>query len=134
MDYTWNLIDEQGQPPIGFIEMYESPTDGRAKILAIINYFPQLPDSNYEKEATITLFYEGAKETITDGYFHWILNDLSEMITINEDKRYPQKTSKKIEYSQIQFYIVEKLPQLKYYTHGDYAIIDNFKENKKNET
>ena len=131
MDYIWSKIEEHGQPAIGFIEIYKSDTDGKANILAIINYFPQLPFSDYEKHATITLYYEGTKNSITDGFFHWILDDLSEIIRNNEDKNFSQKTEKRIEHSQIQFYIVDKLPDLTYYTHGDYAIIDNCNENKK---
>jgi hypothetical protein len=128
MDYTWDRIEIHGQSAIGFIEIYKSDTDGKAKILATINYFPQLPFSDYKKEATITLFYEGTKESITKGFFHWILDDLSEIIQNNEDKMYPQKTDKKIEYSQIQFYTVDKLPKLNYFTHGDYTFLDDVNE------
>jgi hypothetical protein len=129
MDYKWEKIEGHGQATIGFLEIYKSRPDNRANILAIINYFPQLPFSNYEKSATITLFYEGTKGSITDGYFHLILDDLSEIIINNEDKMFPHKTDKKIEYSQIQFFTVSKLPELNYFSHGDYTFDNEGKEN-----
>jgi hypothetical protein len=40
---------------------------------------------------------------------------------------FPQETNKKIDHTQIQFYIVEKLPKLNYYTHGDFGFIKETK-------
>jgi hypothetical protein len=122
MNYRWEKIEGHGQSAIGFLEIYKSEIDNQASILAVINYLPQLPFSNYEKNATITLFYEGTVGSITDGYFHWILDDLSEIIRNNENKMFPNKTDKKIECSMVQFYTVSKLPELNYFTHGDYAV------------
>ena len=121
MDYEWKKIEKHGQPAIGFIEVYETITKYRVKVLAIINYFPQLPFSGYEQQATVTFYYEGAQETITDGLFHSINDDLCEIIKNNEEKMYPEKTEKKIDHTQIQFYLVDKLPKLSYFTHGDYS-------------
>jgi hypothetical protein len=122
MDYKWEKIEDHGQPAIGFIEIYKSDLDNKANALAVINYFPQLPSRGYEQEATITLYYDGTKDSISDGFFHWIFNDLSEIIANNEEKMFQEKTGKKIKHSQIQFFIVDKLPNLIYYSHGDYAI------------
>ena len=123
MDYEWKKIEEHGQPTIGFIEVYKTVIEFQAKILAVINYFPQLPFSEYEQQATVTFYYEGAKETLTDGLFHSINDDLCEIIVNNEEKMFPQKTKKRLDHTQIQFYIVDKLPKLNYYTHADYAVM-----------
>jgi len=123
MDYEWKKIEEHGQPAIGFIEIYKTDINDQAKVLAIINYFPQLPFSDYEQQATVTFYYEGTEETITKGLFNSINNDLCEIILNNEKKMYPQETDKKIDQTLIQFYIVDKLPKLNYYSHGDFGII-----------
>jgi len=122
MNFSWNKIEEYGQPASGFLEMYKSDTGNRGKILAIINSFPQLPFSNYEKHVTITIFFDGIKALITDGFFHWVLDDLSDIIKGNEPHFFQEKTDKKLEHSQVQFYFVSKLPDLEYFTHGDYAL------------
>jgi hypothetical protein len=124
MDYEWKKIEEHGQPAIGFIEVYETIIECRAKVLTIINYFPQLPSSGYEQQATVTFYHEGAKETITDGLSHSIKDDLCEIIKNNEEKMYPQKTEKKIKHTQMQIYLVDKMPKLNYFSHGDYAGFD----------
>jgi hypothetical protein len=122
MDYEWKKIEEHGQAAIGFIEIYETEIKNRAKVLAIINYFPQLPFSQYEQQATVTFYYEGSEEQITKGLFRSISNDFLELIVNNAEKKFPQKTEKKLDHTQNQFYIVDKLPKLKYYTHGDFGV------------
>ena len=124
MDYKWEKIEEHGQSAIGFLEMYKSTLDNQAKILAVVNYFPQLPFSNYKEEATVNFYFEGNEGILRKSLFRSINNDMGEIILSNKQKMFPEKTNEKIEHTQIQFYIVEKIPALKYYTHGDFAIIE----------
>ena len=75
MNYIWEKALKEGQKAIGFVEVYTSEIKEK-NVKAIINYLPQFPDSNDQKDAHITLFFEGQQTDITDGLFHWMYDDI----------------------------------------------------------
>ena len=123
MNYTWRKTFEKGQNAIGFIEVYTSVIKGR-NVTAIVNYLPQFPDSSYQKDAHITLFFEGQRADITDGLFHWMYDDICEIVKSNEEMKY-QASARALSYLLTQTFLVEKMPDFEYFTHGDYGFTEN---------
>lgn len=68
----------------------------------------------------IKLFFEGQQSDITDGLFHWLYDDICEIVKSNEVMMYPHKTMP-LSFLLTQTFLLEKLPNLEYLTHGDYA-------------
>jgi len=119
MENKWNKDLDEGQPAIGFVEIY-STTVYEMPLKAIINYFPQLLDDNNKRNVSVTVFIVGTKEKITKSIFYEIMNDIGEIIKSSEPLKY-SKDSNSISYMMIQSFFVNKLPDLRYYTHGDFS-------------
>ena len=118
MNYNWETTLEKGQTAIGFLEVYESVIKGR-NVRALVNYLPQFLDRD-EKNAHVTLFFEGARTELTDGLFHWIYDDLCDIVKSNEAMKY-QERGKPFSLLFTQTFLVDNLPEFKYLTHGDYT-------------
>ena len=103
MDYKWEKIEEHGQPPNGFLEMYKSTLDNQAKILAVDNYFPQLPFSNYKEEATVNFYFEGNEGIFRKSLFRSINNDMGEIILSNKLKCFQKKQMKRLSIHKFNF-------------------------------
>jgi hypothetical protein len=123
MNNTWEKALENGQESIGFVDVYTSNVEGK-KVKAIINYLPQFQDNNNNKQVHITLFFEGSKSDITDGLFHWIYDDICELIQENIDLRFTRK-SEPLDFVYTQTFIVKNIPEFEHYTHGDYGLSAN---------
>jgi hypothetical protein len=122
MNYSWRKTLEKGQKAIGFLEVYISVIEGR-NVAAIVNYLPQFPDSNYQKDAHITLLFEGQRTDITDGFFHWMYDDICDIVKSNEKMKY-QESAKSLSYLLTQTFLVDKIPDFEYLTHGDYGFTE----------
>jgi hypothetical protein len=119
--YEWEKIEDKGQPAIGFVQIYVSSANGH-NLKAIINYLPQFPDSDQKRRAHVTLFFEGKKENLTDGMFHWIYDDIYELIKLYESDKF--KDSEPIEQFMIQTLVLDEIPDFSLLSHGDYSGIE----------
>lgn len=120
MDYNWTIEKENGQPDIGYVFKCTTNADG-IQILATVYCFPKLDQFANNKIASVSVFWECEKEKITDGFFHWIMNDIYEIIKCNENSLF-DKSLNPLDMAMTQHFFVPKLPNLQYFTHGDYAI------------
>ncbi len=120
--YEWEKIEDRGQLAKGFVQIYVSNADGH-NLKAIINYLPQLPDSDQKKRAHVSLFFEGKKENLTDGMFHWIYDDIYELIKLHENDKF--KASEPIEHFITQTLLLDKIPDFSLLSHGDYSGIED---------
>jgi len=123
MENSWVKELEEGQYAIGFVEVYSTKVNGMP-LKAIINYFPQLLDDNNKRNISVTVFIVGNKEKITKSLFYEMMNDIGEIVKNSEPLKF-NKESPSIPYMITQSFFVEKLPELKYYTHGDFDISKN---------
>lgn len=119
--YNWEKVEDRGQPAIGFVQIYVSSADGH-NLKAIINYLTQFPESDQKKRAHVTLLFEGKKENLTDGMFHWIYDDLYELIKLHESDKF--KDYEPIEHFMTQTLVLDKIPDFTLLSHGDYSGIE----------
>ena len=109
----------EGQKAIGYIEKYAAVVEGMP-IQAIVNYLPEFPSRGKQREAHLTLIVEGVREQITDGLFHRILDDLTDMLVSKQTDFYRDDTVP-LKYAFTQWFLVETMPDIQYFTHGEYA-------------
>ena len=113
MNYEWNkIVDERSCNDIGAVEVYTTvakSNHSQNHVLSIISYPPECISGS----VNICLYFKGVKEAITDGYFHWIMNDLADLAMQNYSGEKPFFT---------QTFIVSELPDISYFTHGDFSI------------
>lgn len=123
MNYTWTKQIEKGQRAIGYIEIYTTNANG-IHIKAIINYFPNLEQFAKNKVCHATVFFESEKQNITDGFFHWIYDDLLYLVSTQENVKFETGTN---DFNMMitQTFITRKLPVFGYFTHGDYSKSEN---------
>ena len=67
------------------------------------------------------IFWNCKKSEITDGFFHWVMDDIGELIKENEKNLFDSEL-KNIELIMSQQFFCEKLPEIEYFTRGDYFI------------
>jgi hypothetical protein len=122
MDYNWEKKLDVGAPHKGYVEIYETVTD-RAKVRAIINYLPNLNQFSNNKICHTTLLLTCQKDDITDGYFHWILDDICDLIVLQENIKFPAGM---LDFKTMftQHFFVNELPEMIYFNNGDYSIPD----------
>jgi len=122
MIYKWNLKEQHGQLSIGFHEVYEAEGERAESYLVLINYLPQLDSINNERVVHTTLFIANSDHKITDGKLHWIHDDLGALIKEKESTYFEKESAPpSIFFTEIHF--VEEIPNIKYYSHGDYGIL-----------
>lgn len=120
MDYDWIKILDEGQRPIGYIEVYETTAENDIKIRAIITYYPDLNQFSKNRICNVTILFVCEKKDITDGFWHWVLDDITELISNQEEMKF-DKEMKKFETMFTQQFFVKELPEMIYFTHGDYS-------------
>lgn len=123
MDYEWNLKAKNGQPAIGYQLIYETIADG-IPILTTIYCFPKLDQFGNNKIASVSVFWNCDENDITDGFFHWVLDDIGDLIKANENTLFDSQLNK-IEIMFTQQFYCKTLPNIDYFTHGDYYIGNN---------
>lgn len=121
-NYKWKKIEDRGQKPIGFIQIFSSQANDH-NVRVIINYLPQFPDSDQKRRIHVTLFFEGKKEELTDGMFHWIYDDVHELTKLHENDKF--KESEPIEHILTQTLLFDQIPDFKLLSHGDYTGIED---------
>jgi len=119
MNYEWTRTLEKGQRSKGYIEIYETIAQN-INIRAIINYYPKLNEFSNNKICNVTIFYTCEKKDITDGFFHWISDDICELISKQENLKY-ESGMNNFKTMFTQHFIVKKLPDMEYFSHGDYG-------------
>jgi len=119
MNYSWQKTLSKGQKEIGYIEIYETVANN-ISIRAIISYFPNLNQFNNNKICSVSIAYSCKNSDVTSGFFHSINNDITQLIQSNEDICF-ESTMNKFEFMMTQQFFVKKLPELEYYTHGDFS-------------
>lgn len=120
MTFEWLLKEHHGQYSVGFREVYETKESEEVSCMAILYYYPQLDSTNNKKIIHLTLFFVGSKQDLSDGLFHWIHDDICELVKIKEGDYYRVSGNPfSIIYSEVCF--LKELPILEYYTHGDYS-------------
>jgi len=120
MDYEWIVKKIEGQPAIGYEFICESKTNN-IPVMAAIYCFPKLDQFGSHKIATVTIFWECNKSDITDGFFHWVLDDIGQIIKDKEKSIFDESLNP-IEIMLTQQFFCKKLPNVEYFTHGDYYI------------
>ena len=120
MDYKWSVKKIEGQPAIGYNFICETIANN-IPIMAIIYCFPKLNQFGNYKIATVTVFWECTKTDITDDFFHGVLDDIGEIIQGRDDLVFDESLNP-IKIMLTQQYFCKKLPNLGYFTHGDYYI------------
>jgi hypothetical protein len=61
-------------------------------------------------------------EEMTDGLFHWIYDDLSNIVKSKEDA-YFEASATNLQYIITQTLAIDRMPELQLFSHGDYATI-----------
>ena len=120
MNYKWNVSKHEGQAAIGYVFSCETIAEN-IPVMAMINCFPKVNQFGNNKIASIVIFWECNKDKVTDGLFHWVMDDVGEIIKNNECCLF-DNSLQKFDSMMSQHYFVEKLPKLTYFTHGDYAV------------
>lgn len=120
MDYEWSVKKIEGQPAIGYNFICETKAND-IPIMAAICSLPKLDQFGSNKIATVTVFWKCKKSDITDGFFHWVLNDIGEIIKEKEMTIFDGSLNP-IEIMFTQQFFCNNLPNLQYFTHGDYYI------------
>lgn len=123
MEYEWKKTLAEGQEPIGYIEIYETIAKNDEKninIRTIINYYPKLNEFSNNKICNVTIFYACEKKDITDSFFHWISDDICELISNQENTKY-ESGMNNFKTMFTQHFFGKKLPDMEYFTHGDYS-------------
>lgn len=120
MEYEWKLKTKAGQPAIGYQLVYETVAKN-IPILVTIYCFPKLNEFGDNKIASTVIFWNCKKSGITDGFIHWVMDDIGELIKENEKNLFDSEL-KNIELIMSQQFFCEKLPEIEYFTHGDYFI------------
>ena len=123
MNFDWQRKLKRGQVATGFIEIFETNSKN-VNIRAIINYFPQFDQFDKNKICSVIVFYECSKIEISDGFFHWINDDIIDLIKENESEYY-SKDLNNFEFMMLQNYLCKKLPEIEYFSHGDYSAIES---------
>jgi hypothetical protein len=121
MTYKWRLKEYHGQPSTGFHEVYESTGEWEESYLALINYLPNIDSVTNERIVHATLFIANSGHKITDGKFHWIHDDIGNLIKENKSTYFGEEISSPSTFF-TEIYFVDELPNINYYTHGDFGI------------
>ena len=119
MGYNWESkvsITTEGN---GTIDAYQAVADS-LEILAILSYSPILPISPKEKHIVALLFIKGEKSNLTDGQFHWIHDDLAEIVENRCGNIYAETGS--VEFYLTNVLFVDELPNIDYFSHGTYSL------------
>ncbi len=119
MDYKWNKVINAGQKAIGYIDIYETNAKG-IDIRAIVNFYPNIEQFGDNRICNTTILYSCSKSDITDAFFHFINDDIIKLIQGEETEKF-DSTTKKFELMMTQQFFVKELPEMDYFTHGDYS-------------
>ena len=122
MNYEWDNIVSEGQPGEGYCDVYNAIVDS-ISVRIIVSYFPNLKQFNKNKVCSVTAFYACHKKEITSGKFHWIMDDVVELIQEVESERYEPSMSK-FNVMMTQHFFVKEMPDMEYSTHGTYSAKD----------
>jgi len=90
-------------------------------VRAVISFFPQITGRSNQKQVNVCLFFEGEKADLTDGLFHWIYDDIGEIVKRKEGE-YFDGNAEELEYMITQTLLVDRMPQFDLISNGDYAI------------
>ena len=120
MNYKWNVKKIEGQPAIGYEFICEAIAND-IPVLSTIYCFPKQDEFGNHKIATVTIFWECERKDISDGFFHWVLDDIGQVIKEKENKLFDISLDN-IEIMLTQQFFCKKIPELEYFTHGDYFI------------
>jgi len=120
MNYEWELASKKGQKGIGYVEVHSTIAKDH-HVRAVISFFPQITGRSNQKQVNVCLFFEGEKADLTDGLFHWIYDDIGEIVKQKEGE-YFVNNSEKLEYMVTQTLLVDRMPQFDLISNGDYAI------------
>ena len=121
MIYEWQLRETHGQPSTGFHEVYESEGERAESYLVLINYLPQLDSITNKRVVHAALFIANSDQKITDGKFHWINDDIGTLIKEKESTYFKKESASPSTFF-VEIHFVDELPNIKYYSHGDYGI------------
>ena len=105
---------------VGYVEVYNTTAKGH-RISAVISFLPQITGHSNQRQVNVCLFFEGKKVELTDGFFHWIYDDIRDIVQEKENE-YFNSDSEALEYMITQTLIVDRMPQLDLVSNGDYAI------------
>ena len=120
MNYEWERASERGQKGVGYVEVYNTTAKGH-RISSVISFLPQITDHSNKRQVNVCLFFEGKKVELTDGFFHWIYDDIGDIVQEKESE-YFNSGSEALEYMITQTLIVDRMPQLDLVSNGDYEI------------
>ena len=123
MDYNWTLKKQSGQPALGYHRIYETNAE-EVPVLVTIYCLPKLDVLGNKKIATVSVFWGCNEGRITDGFFHWVCNDIGELIKNDEKQLFDNSIPEDIEVMFTEHYYFEdgKIPSFKFLSHGDYYI------------
>lgn len=121
MTYEWHLKEKHGQLSTGFHEVYESEDEIEESYLALINYLPQIDSINDKRIVHVTLFIANSKHKLSDGKFHWLHDDIGNLIK-EKESTYFREESASLSIFFTEIFFVNELPNIEYYSHGDYGI------------
>ena len=102
------------------MEVYNTTAKGH-RISAVISFLPQITGRSNQRQVNVCLFFEGKKVELTDGFFHWIYDDIGDIVQEKESE-YFNSDSEALEYMITQTLIVDRMPQLDLVSNGGYAI------------
>jgi hypothetical protein len=122
MNYKWGLKLTEGQQSHGYVQVFETTAED-INIRAIINYFPKLNEFGENKICSVTVTYACKKINITDSFFHSINDDILKLIQNEENQKF-EPSLKKFEIMILQNFLVEELPVMEYFSHGDYSVVN----------
>lgn len=120
MNYEWRRVSARGQRGVGNAEVYNTTANGH-RISAVISFLPQITGRSNQRQVNVCLFFEGRKVDLTDGLFHWIYDDIGDIVQERESE-YFDIDSEELEYMITQTLTVDRMPQLDLVSNGDYAI------------
>lgn len=121
MNFKWTVSKKQGQSGIGFVFECKA-IDANIPVSALVYCFPNLNQFGNNKIANVTIFWQGTKTEVTDVFFHWVLDDIGEIIK-NDEINLFDGNSLPFDLMMTNQYFVKELPDVTYFTHGDYKVI-----------
>ena len=121
MTFNWTVSAKQGQPAIGFVFECKS-NDANVPVLALVYCYPNINQFGNNKIANVTVFWQGTKTKVTKSFFHEVLADIGEIIK-NDEINLFDGNSLPFDLMMTNQYFVKELPDVTYFTHGDYKVI-----------